>query len=467
MIRRHATGLRALLMAADAVVAIAVAVALYRLHYGDTAPPGNEGSPRTLWATLTLYVLAWVALLYLVGEYRLRARWTLRGEIAGIARATVWLALVSLAALFLSDLTAISRLFLLLLFPVQGLATIATRALLRWTLETIRRRGRNVRYLLIIGTGARASDFARQVEDNTAFGLQVVGFLGDPPAESTPVHPYLGPTSAALNALHDRVVDEVAICLPRVDYGEVEEIVRVCQEEGKIIRIPLDAPQIESGLRFVEDLNGTAVLSVLQGPDRVLSLALKRAFDIAVAGLALVLLSPIILGAAIYIRARDGAPILFRQTRVGVHGRKFTILKFRTMVRDADERYPEVEDQSTTNGPAFKMASDPRVTPWGRFLRRTSIDELPQLINVLRGNMSLVGPRPAPPREVNAYNIWHRRRLSMKPGMTGLWQISSRLDKDFDDRAKLDLDYIDRWSIWLDLRIVARTFPAVFHLQGR
>jgi exopolysaccharide biosynthesis polyprenyl glycosylphosphotransferase len=467
MIRRHATGLRALLMVADAVVAIAVAVVLYRLHYGDTAPPGNEGSPRTLWATLLLYVVAWIALLFLVGEYRLRARWTLRGEIAGIARATVWLALGSLAALFLSDLTAISRLFLLLLFPVQGLATVATRAVLRWLMTNLRRQGRNVRYLMIIGTDARAVEFARQVEDNTAFGLRVVGFLGEPPDESTGARPYLGQLPEALDVMHAQVVDEVAICLPRMEWGLVEDLVSVCQEEGKIIRIPLDAPQIEAGLRFVEDLNGTAVLSILQGPDRVLSLALKRLFDIVVAAVALLVLSPVMIATAIYIRARDGAPILFRQTRVGVHGRTFTILKFRTMVKDADERYEELEHQSTTRGPAFKMASDPRVTSWGQFLRRTSIDELPQLFNVLRGNMSLVGPRPAPPREVDRYNIWHRRRLSMKPGMTGLWQISSRIDKNFDDRAKLDLDYIDRWSIWLDLRIVAQTFPAVFHLQGR
>jgi len=180
-----------------------------------------------------------------------------------------------------------------------------------------------------------------------------------------------------------------------------------------------------------------------------------------------VLLSPVLLAIAAYIRLRDGSPILFRQVRVGMHGRPFTILKFRTMVADADTRYAEVEDLSTTRGAAFKMADDPRVTTWGHVLRKTSIDELPQLWNVLRGDMSLVGPRPAPPREVNQYDVWHRRRLSMKPGMTGLWQISSRLDQDFDDRAKLDLDYIDRWSFWLDLRIVVQTVPAVLHFEGR
>jgi exopolysaccharide biosynthesis polyprenyl glycosylphosphotransferase len=453
-------------MAMDAAVAVALVLILYAVHYGDTRPPGIEGSVKVLIAAAVLYVLTWILLLYLVGEYRLRARWTMRAEVVGIARATVWLALVSFAVLFLSDLTDLSRAFLVVLFPVQGLATIATRGILRSVLIRLRRHGRNTRFMLVVGTGDRAREFARQVEENTAFGLRIIGFIGDPPDPPSARWPYLGNTSAALEILHNRVVDEVAICLPRAEWGDVEEIVGVCQEEGKIVRIPLDAPQIESGLRFVEEFDGIAVLSLVQSPDRVLSLGFKRVLDIVGAGVALTLLSPLLLGVALFIWWRDGRPVLFRQTRVGMHGRPFTILKFRTMTRDADERYSEVAGQSTTQGAAFKMAVDPRVTDWGGFLRRTSIDELPQLWNVLKGNMSLVGPRPAPPREVEAYDVWHRRRLSMKPGMTGLWQISSRLDTDFDDRAKLDLDYIDRWSIWLDLRIVAQTVPAVFHLEG-
>ena len=466
MIRRHAFGLHALLMAADAALAIVVLVAVYQLHYGDTTPPNNEGSLETAWAPLLLYAVTWVLLLYLVGEYRLRARWTLRSEAAGIAKATAWLAVLSFSALFLLDLKEISRLFLVLLFPIQGSVTIGTRGLMRWTFRRLRLRGKNNRFVLIIGTTDRAYAFARQIEDEPSFGLRVVGFVGGRPRAPDPRWPYLGPISKTARILHEAVVDEVAICLPRIAWRTVEDIVQLCQDEGKIVRIPLDAPKLESGLRIVEDLNGTAVLSILQGPDRVLSMALKRVIDIVGSGIALVLLSPVIAFAAIDIRLHDGSPVIFRQTRVGMHGRTFTIYKFRTMVKDADARYDEVAGMSTTRGAAFKMAGDPRITPWGAFLRRTSIDELPQLWNVLKGNMSLVGPRPAPPREVAAYDIWHRRRLSMKPGMTGLWQVSSRLDRDFDDRAKLDLDYIDRWSIWLDLRIVAKTFPSVFHLSG-
>lgn len=466
MIRRHGAGLRALLMAADASVAILVVVAVYAFRYAvtpDASPIDGFGS---VVAPIILYALIWVVLLFLVGEYRLRSRWTLKSEAMGIARATVWLGMLSLSLLLLSDFTEVSRAFLLLLFPVQGLATIATRATLRAAFMDLRRRGRNNRFVLVLGTGPSAIEFARKVEHHSAYGLRVAGFLGDQPPGSYTSQPYLGPISDMLRIFHEQIVDEVAFCLPRTEWSLVEDLIQLCQEEGKIVRIPLESPQVESRMQFVEELDGIAVLSIVQGPDRVLSMALKRLVDIVGAGLALILLSPVIIGAALYIRWKDGGPILFRQTRVGIHGRPFTILKFRTMVKDAEQRYGEVAGHSSTNGAAFKMKMDPRITPWGRVLRGLSIDELPQLTNVLRGEMSLVGPRPAPPREVDVYDGWHRRRLSMKPGMTGLWQISSRIDEDFNARARLDLDYIDRWSLWLDLRIVARTVPAVLQANG-
>ncbi|HWH24195.1 MAG TPA: sugar transferase, partial [Candidatus Limnocylindria bacterium] len=189
-------------------------------------------------------------------------------------------------------------------------------------------------------------------------------------------------------------------------------------------------------------------------------------FDIVASALLLVLLSPLMLLIALYIRLLDGPPVLFRQVRVGLHGRPFTCLKFRTMVPDAEARMPELAHLNEVAGPAFKIASDPRVTRTGRGLRRSSLDELPQLINVLRGEMSIVGPRPATPAEVAQYDVWHRRRLSMRPGLTGLWQVQARNDVTFDQRARLDLQYIDRWTIWLDVKILLRTIPAMVIQQG-
>jgi lipopolysaccharide/colanic/teichoic acid biosynthesis glycosyltransferase len=188
--------------------------------------------------------------------------------------------------------------------------------------------------------------------------------------------------------------------------------------------------------------------------------------DIGGAIVGLILFSPVFLVVSITILLTEGRPILFHQTRVGLHGRPFTLYKFRTMDRDAEGRLEELAALSDTKGAAFTMRHDPRVTPSGLFLRRSSLDELPQLWNVLRGDMSLIGPRPAPPREVGGYDIWHRRRLSMRPGITGLSQVRTRLDVHFDDRAQLDLAYIDQWSLGRDLVILLRTVPAVFGWKG-
>jgi exopolysaccharide biosynthesis polyprenyl glycosylphosphotransferase len=300
-------------------------------------------------------------------------------------------------------------------------------------------------------------------------GLRVIGYLGDAPptsAERGASAPWFGPISELPRVLRDHVVDEVAVCVHPDDWAQAEELAQLAREEGKLIRVPLTVPQLRNSERFLEDLDGTAVLSYANGPDELTSHALKRVFDIVVGAGLLLLVTPLLLPIMLAMRVRQGPGIVFRQRRVGMHGRMFTLYKLRTMTPDAEDRYPELADRSDTHGPAFKLVDDPRVTRMGRWLRRYSIDELPQLWNVLRGEMSIVGPRPAPLREVEAYDVWHRRRLSMKPGITGLWQITSRLDEDFDRRAELDMAYIEHWSLRLDLAIVFRTIPAVLRRPG-
>jgi exopolysaccharide biosynthesis polyprenyl glycosylphosphotransferase len=234
---------------------------------------------------------------------------------------------------------------------------------------------------------------------------------------------------------------------------------------GKIVRIPID----ELGLTLpggrLEEFDGIPVLSLLYGPDRVLALAGKRLLDVVLGAAGLILLAPILAIIALLIRTFDGGPVLFRQTRVGLQGRPFDVVKFRTMQPDAEDQLEALQERNEIRGPAFKVTDDPRLTRTGRWLRATSLDELPQMWNVLRGEMSLVGPRPPLPREVEGYDLWHRRRLSMKPGITGLWQVQGRRDEDFDRWVELDLAYIDRWSMWLDFKIMFRTIPAMF--QGR
>jgi lipopolysaccharide/colanic/teichoic acid biosynthesis glycosyltransferase len=228
---------------------------------------------------------------------------------------------------------------------------------------------------------------------------------------------------------------------------------------------PLTTPSLRAGSVGTPAASATGEGAATR--QRRLAFGVKRALDI-VGGLGgLVVLLPVLLAIAATILVVEGRPVLFVQPRVGRGGRLFRLVKFRTMVRNAEERLPDLAPLSRTAGAAFKLEEDPRVTRLGRSLRRSSLDELPQLWNVLVGEMSLVGPRPAPPREVDRYAEWHRRRLWMKPGMTGLWQVASRLDEHFDQRARLDLAYIDRWSLWLDLIILLRTVPAVLAMTGR
>jgi lipopolysaccharide/colanic/teichoic acid biosynthesis glycosyltransferase len=198
---------------------------------------------------------------------------------------------------------------------------------------------------------------------------------------------------------------------------------------------------------------------------RALARGRKRLFDVAVGWVALVLLAPLLAFVGLLIRAVDGGPVLFRQTRIGLNGRPFRLIKFRTMEPGAEDRLGELMARNEIRGPAFKVTDDPRLTRTGRVLRATSLDELPQIWNVLRDEMSLVGPRPPLPWEVDAYDPWHHRRLAVKPGITGLWQVQAREGEDFDQRVELDLEYIDRWSMWLDLEIIVRTIPAMF--KGR
>ena len=456
------------MMTVDGLTAMALFVIVSVLRFGADWQGEWQSSVGLAWLLLVGYAVTWVALLGLYGSYRPRTHWSAQGEAAAIVRATMILGLVSLSALFLLDLVDVSRLVIVVLLPLQAITTILFRAGLRSVLGAVRRQGRNLRRVIVVGTGPAALAFARQLEDHWSLGLIVDGLVGPMPDEPIGRWAVLGPIDQLPSILHDRVVDEVAISLPPDEAYRLESISRLAADQGKTVRIPLEIPAVALASGHVEDLDGTPVLSIVSGPDRELALATKRLIDIVGATIGLILLSPILLGVAIAIAATDGRPVLFRQQRAGLNGRPFQIVKFRTMGRDADEHRAELRAQNEIDGNAsFKMTNDPRVTSIGRMLRRSSLDELPQLWNVLRGEMSLVGPRPHPFDDVAGYNDWHRRRLSMKPGITGLWQVRGRNEPRFDQWVTADLEYIDRWSLWLDLRVIAKTVPALLRAEGR
>ncbi len=468
MIRRHGRLLRLLMMTVDVLVATSVFVLVSVLRFGPEWQAVWVTSVGSAWLLLAAYATAWVGILGLHGSYRPRTHWSAQGEAAAVVRSTVILGLVSLSALFLLDLVDVSRLVILLLLPLQAIATILVRAVLRSTLGAARRRGRNLRRVIVVGTGPAALAFAKQLEDHWSLGLSVDGLVGPVPDGTAARWPILGPIDDLPRILHDRVIDEVAISLPPEEAYRLEAITRLAADQGKTVRIPLEVPAVALASGHVEDLDGTPVLSYVSGPDRELALAAKRLLDIVLATIGLIALSPVFLFVSLAIVRADGRPILFRQPRAGLNGRPFQIAKFRTMVRDADALRAELRTQNEVDGNAsFKMTNDPRITWIGRILRRSSLDELPQLWNVLRGEMSIVGPRPHPFDDVAGYDDWHRRRLSMKPGITGLWQIGGRTEPSFDRWVIKDLEYIDRWSLWLDVRVIVQTVPALLRAEGR
>jgi len=469
MIRRHASALRflfALVDAAGALVALAFVGAI-RFADGSVLESLQKAIPSWELAVAGFVVL-WPVSLWIHGLYRVRARLTIRRELLDIARSVILFAAFVLSFLFLLKLGDVSRGLLIPLFPTMGAISFGARFALRALLARMRLRGRNTRFVLVLGTNVRAQRFADMLESHSELGLRVIGHVetdGEETARLT--RPILGNLEAVEDILHTNVVDEVALCLPVSQWQRIDELARLCEEEGKIVRVPLYVLEHTLSAGRVEEVDGVPIYSMVTGPDRILALTAKRAVDLVGSALAMLVLSPVLLGIAVAIRMDSPGPVLFRQERVGVQGRRFSIVKFRTMVAGAEELLEDLRDQNEIRGHAFKLTSDPRITKVGRWLRATSLDELPQLFNVVRGEMSIVGPRPPLASEVEGYDIWHRRRLSMKPGITGLWQVNGRHEPDFDSWVETDLAYIDSWSFWLDLRIMARTIPAMLHREGR
>ncbi|MDQ4035142.1 MAG: sugar transferase [Chloroflexota bacterium] len=468
MIRRHLMALRIGLMVGDGLSAVAVFLIVSVVRFRD-------GNPIELWRNIGIdisfaalaFAAVWVVVLWSSGLYRLTVRWRLWTEIRDIARATLVVLALTLSGLFLLKQTDVSRLFLALLFVAQPAVTLGGRVLLRSAFEALRRSGHDARYMIVAGSGRLAQEFADRVESHAGLGLHIIGHLRAPgETESVVNRPILGSVEDIEEILHSRVVDEVAVCLPPTAAHFLEPISGLAAGEGKTVRIPVD-PVEEIPSSSQEEFDGFLVRSLVHDGQREAGLAVKRSIDIIGALVGLILLSPVLLVTALVIRAREDGPILFRQTRVGLHGRPFIIYKFRTMVPRAEDLLDDIMHLNERSRVAFKASNDPRITAVGRWLRKTSIDELPQLWNVLVGTMSLVGPRPPLPAEVAEYDIWHRRRLSMKPGITGLWQVEARHEPDFDRWVEHDLVYIDGWSIWLDLKILLKTVPALLAHGGR
>ncbi len=417
---------------------------------------------------LPLVLLIWTVLLVTREAYTSRRTVALAHEAWQVVQ-VVGLGVLCLAAAgWLLRLDFVSRPFLALFGLLNLGLLLAEKIALRLLARRVRKRGHNYRTVLIVGVNPRAEEVARIILARPHWGFQILGFLapnGDRPASLAGL-PVLGSADDLPRIIQEEVVDEVLFVLSRRQLEEFEDCFLLCAELGIRTRVALSFPNLKARV-LLEELEGIPLLTFTTTPAGPFPTFLKRLFDVVVSLLGLVLLAPLLLVIGVLVWTTSKGPMLFRQERCGLNGRRFQLLKFRTMAHDAEARRDEVAHLNEVTGPAFKVRRDPRATVLGRWLRRFSLDELPQLVNVLKGDMSLVGPRPPIPDEVAHYERWQRRRLSMKPGITGLWQVSGRTELgDFDHWIRLDLAYIDQWSLWLDLKILLKTVPAVLSTRG-
>jgi exopolysaccharide biosynthesis polyprenyl glycosylphosphotransferase len=417
-------------------------------------------------------LLIWHFLFIALGLYESRRLLRRHSEAIDVLSATSLGTVVLFLVGTVFRLTIVYPLFLIVFWLVSTGAAVLSRSVLRFILEQARLRGRNMRHVLIAGTNPRAVALARALQADSVLGYRVLGFVDHPWAGFADFHKtgcsvvcdFVGLRSF----LRENVVDEVFIALPvNTFYSEASRVVALCEELGitthflsnlfdaGVVRAKAERPDYDSLVTLHADARpGWALL-------------VKRLLDITISLLCIAFLAPVFLITAVLIKLTSPGPILFVQKRVGLNKRLISVHKFRTMVPDAELNQAQFEHLNEVSGPVFKIKNDPRITRLGKFLRKTSIDELPQLLDVLIGNMSLVGPRPLPVRDYLGFSKdWQRRRFSIRPGITCLWQITGRSSVSFERWMELDMEYIDKWSVWLDLRILIRTIPAVLKGSG-
>lgn len=470
MLRQQAILFNRFTILADGIL---IAVAFWGAYVFRRPLPGGLGPIHEYTWILFLVAPIWFVLLHKNGLYASIRRHSFFEIITRLINVHLIGGVLVASVIYFVDRDQYSRgLYLAFLVFSWGLLSLE-RIGLRTVLGLLRRRGYNVRYLLVVGTREKALRFQELVEQHKDWGLKVAGFVqvvDGPLPESICGHPVLGDVSNLVDICKERAVDEVVFCLPnpkKLNF-DIDHYLRDLEELGVTVRVALDFFQVSCWGRELNFFhNEIPLLTFYPKAFDSQQLLIKRSLDVLGGFIGTVLTIIMLPLVALAIKVEDPGPVLFSQERVGENGRRFKIWKFRSMYRDAEARKKELMAQNEMNGAMFKMKDDPRVTRVGSFLRKTSLDEFPQFWNVLKGEMSLVGTRPPTPGEVAEYDNWHRRRISIKPGITGMWQVSGRSKiNDFDEIVRLDLQYIDSWNVWLDIRILFKTLWVVFARKG-
>lgn len=418
--------------------------------------------------TLLLWMAPiWGVSLYLAGTTDFRSSY--RQTLLRYGQAVVIGLTLIVAVSFLLKLHFVARSFVFLFGVVNLTFLMMGRFAILETIAFVRSKRVDGHRMVVVGCGPQAIAYAQSLATTPPWNIKPVGHVLVPGEVATdPMTPILGSVEQLDKILDATPVDEVLFVAPNISPAALASALAFCDERGVDVLLPLPPALPSRGKVEIATLDGfdAPLLGLRRAPSSEVGLAAKRIMDLLGSGLVILMTSPIMIGVAIAIKVGSPGPVLFRQTRAGRNGRKFTMLKFRSMVIDAEKKKAELMHLNEMSGPVFKITKDPRVTPIGAFIRKTSIDELPQLFNIFAGDMSLVGPRPPLPSEVDQYKPWQRRRLSVKPGLTGLWQVSGRNNIDFEEWMRLDLRYIDDWSLWLDAKILMRTVPAVIFKTG-
>ncbi|MCR4337701.1 MAG: sugar transferase [Candidatus Omnitrophica bacterium] len=469
MLKQHATIYRRLMIIADVMIAGGSFFLAYFLRQSSFS--ARDLYPIDAYAWILPFIMAlWGTLLYLSGIYN-SFRLKSLGEVVWLVFKTALIGfLVFGSIIFLFKLTYVSRSFIVLMFTVCTFFLLLEKTILILIFRYFRGKGFNFRNILIVGTGPRAQKFISSVDQHRELGLKIIGLvdeeLGGGPREVMG-YPVMGCLKDIPRVIRLCAVDIVVFIVPRNWLDRIEESILYCETVGVSVSVAVDIFNLRFTAGKESHLFDFPLLTFERTPQKLGDLFLKRILDVFLAGTALILLSPVMAVLTILIKTTSPGPAFFKQRRCGLSGRWFDLYKFRTMDQDAETKLETLRQHNVMDGPVFKMENDPRITKVGKFLRKTSLDELPQLLNVLKGEMSLVGPRPPLPKEVKKYDDWQRRRLSMRPGITCIWQVSGRNQiTDFNQWMRMDMDYIDRWSLQLDLMILLKTIPAVFSGKG-
>ncbi len=441
----------------------------YDLQLLRSVDPANNVPYSVYFPMVALLVVVLLLANRREGAYDVRRGHPLFDDLYAVVNGTTTAIMLLVVLVFFYRRLFYSR----LIFIYAGVAIIlllGIARIVRWfVLARLRQDGHGVDRVLIIGAGEVGRAVIRNLIAQPDLGYRVIGFLDDDPAKGAAD---IGPIKALGNldnlpsAIQEHAIDQVIITLPWQYHHKTVRLVAESEQAGVRARVVPDLFQLSLGGTDVEAVNGIPLISIKQTTLTGFNLALKRAVDLMICVLGMIVLSPIWLLISVAIKLDSPGPVFFRQERIGRHGKPFIVYKFRSMYQDAEARVEQLRAQNEADGPLFKIRDDPRRTRVGRFIRRTSLDELPQLINILRGEMSVVGPRPGLQSEVEQYQPWHRKRLEVQPGLTGLWQVSGRSNLTFDEMVMLDIYYAENWSLGLDFRLILRTIPQFIFGNG-